>query len=158
MQRALQVQEADWIQQPSHHPEQEEEEEEPIPLDDFYCPLCDKSFKSQKALANHERLNSPFPPSPYATAYHHHTRLCPCPSCPASALPLPLHSLSSGVACPNVRFYAHSKSSLHTNPDCGQVWVCQVTNGYCECGYCCFCGLPSLSKITLLLDEVPWQG
>lgn len=55
VQRALQVQEADWIQQPSHHPEQEEEEEEPIPLDDFYCPLCDKSFKSQKALANHER-------------------------------------------------------------------------------------------------------
>ena len=69
MQRALQVQEADWIQQPSQHPEQEEEEEEPIPVDDFYCPLCDKSFKSQKALANHERLNFPTEPLPITNTH-----------------------------------------------------------------------------------------
>lgn len=54
LQRALEVQEADWIQQGNQETEQLEEEEESIP-DDFYCPLCDKSFKSQKALANHER-------------------------------------------------------------------------------------------------------
>lgn len=57
LQRALEVQEADWIQQAGQDTEQQEEEdEEDIPLDDFYCPVCDKSFKSQKALANHERL------------------------------------------------------------------------------------------------------
>jgi len=48
------VQEAEWIRQGGEEANQEEEEEESIP-DDFYCPLCDKSFKSQKALANHER-------------------------------------------------------------------------------------------------------
>jgi len=48
------VQEAEWIRQGGEEATQEEEEEESIP-DDFYCPLCDKSFKSQKALANHER-------------------------------------------------------------------------------------------------------
>ena len=68
LQRALKVQEADWIQQGSQQGEQQEEEEESIP-DDFYCPLCDKSFKSQKALANHER-SAP-------VAYHHHTRPSP---------------------------------------------------------------------------------
>ena len=55
LQRALQVQEADWILQDGQEDEQQEEEEEAIPLDDFYCPVCDKSFKSQKALVNHER-------------------------------------------------------------------------------------------------------
>lgn len=75
LQRALEVQEADWIQQEAE--QQEEEEEEPIPLDDFYCPVCDKSFKSQKALANHERLaNAPTPSPIPVPAYHHHT--CPC--------------------------------------------------------------------------------
>ena len=54
LQRALDVQEAEWIRQGGEEPTQEEEEEESIP-DDFYCLLCDKSFKSQKALANHER-------------------------------------------------------------------------------------------------------
>lgn len=48
------MQEAEWIRQGGEEPTQEEEEEESIP-DDFYCLLCDKSFKSQKALANHER-------------------------------------------------------------------------------------------------------
>jgi hypothetical protein len=50
----LDVQDAEWIRQGGEEATQEEEEEESIP-DDFYCPLCDKSFKSQKALANHER-------------------------------------------------------------------------------------------------------
>lgn len=54
LQRALDVQEADWLLQGGEEANQEEEEEESIP-DDLYCPLCDKSFKSQKALANHER-------------------------------------------------------------------------------------------------------
>lgn len=48
------MQEAGWIRQGGEEAIQEVEEEESIP-DDFYCPLCDKSFKSQKALANHER-------------------------------------------------------------------------------------------------------
>ncbi len=48
------MQEAEWIRQGGEEATHEEEEEESIP-DDFYCPLCDKSFKSQKALANHER-------------------------------------------------------------------------------------------------------
>lgn len=56
LQRALEVQEADWLQAGQDTEQQEEEEQEDIPLDDFYCPVCDKSFKSQKALANHERL------------------------------------------------------------------------------------------------------
>ena len=54
LQRALDVQEAEWIRQGGEEATQEEEEEESIP-DDFYCPLCDKSFKSHKGLANHER-------------------------------------------------------------------------------------------------------
>jgi len=54
LQRALEVQEADWIRQGGQQTAQEEEEEESIP-DNFYCILCNKSFKSQKALANHER-------------------------------------------------------------------------------------------------------
>ena len=54
MQRALEVQEAEWIRHGGEEAAQEEEEEESIP-DDFYCPVCDKPFKSNKALANHER-------------------------------------------------------------------------------------------------------
>lgn len=54
LQRALEVQEAEWIRHGGEEAAQEEEEEESIP-DDFYCPVCDKSFKSDKALANHER-------------------------------------------------------------------------------------------------------
>lgn len=50
----MDVQDAEWIREGGEEATQEEEEEESIP-DDFYCPLCDKSFKSQKALANHER-------------------------------------------------------------------------------------------------------
>ena len=48
------MQEADWIQQAAQEASQDEEEEELIP-NEFYCAVCDKSFKSQKALANHER-------------------------------------------------------------------------------------------------------
>ena len=54
LQRALDMPEADWLQHSAQEASQDEEEEESIP-DDFYCPVCDKSFKSQKALANHER-------------------------------------------------------------------------------------------------------
>lgn len=173
MQRALQVQEADWIQQPSQHPDQEEEEEEPIPLDDFYCPLCDKSFKSQKALANHERLHPP-PLSP-----------CLCLSPPHTPLPLlglftmflmgclynileqcqidknnAAAFLSCSVACPaGLLSCPSSNSSVHTNQLRWQASLdLSGSNGHCECEYCCFCGLPFLSNITLLLDELPWQG
>lgn len=48
------MQEAEWVRHGGEEAAQEEEEEESIP-DDFYCPVCDKSFKSNKALANHER-------------------------------------------------------------------------------------------------------
>ena len=72
------MQEAEWIRQGGEEVTQEEEEEESIP-DDFYCPLCDKSFKSQKALANHERSvvmldgQNPavLPDSKVGTSMHH---------------------------------------------------------------------------------------
>lgn len=112
MQRALQVQEADWIQQAG---QQEEEEEELIPLDDFYCPLCDKSFKSQKALANHERLQTPLPSLPPPIITTHACGPCLAPS-----------PLLMWLPCPTV-LVSCFRSTGHCIPDdmyCGSVCIC----------------------------------
>ena len=57
LQRALEVEEAEWINQAAQEGSEEEQELVSIP-DELYCPLCDKSFKSQNALVNHERCCS----------------------------------------------------------------------------------------------------
>ena len=54
LQRALEVEEAEWINQAPQEGSEEEEELGSIP-DDIYCPICDKVFKTQNALVNHER-------------------------------------------------------------------------------------------------------
>ena len=54
LQRALEVEEAEWIHQAPQEGSEEEEELGSIP-DDIYCPVCDKAFKTQNALVNHER-------------------------------------------------------------------------------------------------------
>ena len=52
LQRALEVQEADWINQAAQEGSEEEQEPASIP-DELYCALCDNSFKCQNALVNH---------------------------------------------------------------------------------------------------------
>lgn len=54
MRLASQYQEAEWTivnEEESENSDYEEEEDEP----EFWCVVCDKIFKSEKSLNNHEK-------------------------------------------------------------------------------------------------------
>lgn len=55
MQRAREYEEAAWAQAEEEGLEDEEEDVLGDLPQELYCPACDKSFRSQNALANHER-------------------------------------------------------------------------------------------------------
>ncbi|GAX82273.1 hypothetical protein CEUSTIGMA_g9702.t1 [Chlamydomonas eustigma] len=57
LEAASKYKEADWItaSETAHHDQQDQQEEEEEELEEFYCVACEKVFRSEKQLQNHER-------------------------------------------------------------------------------------------------------
>jgi Zinc-finger double-stranded RNA-binding len=49
------VKEAEWIQASGAAASGSDQEELELDAEDWHCLACDKNFKSEKALVNHER-------------------------------------------------------------------------------------------------------